>query len=353
MKKIKRILASVMVLAMVLAVAPAAFATEYTGEGNALTDVTWTSGAMYIVTIPATVALGNTATISASNVRLSVGETLNVKLTGTSDTDNAFKLTSGSNELTYTVSKGTDNVAVGDVILSVPAGTATGEQVLTFNEPATAPNAGDYTGTVTFTIAVVAPVAVTGVTLDKNTLELTAGGAAETLTATVLPDTATDKTVTWSSSNTSVATVANGVVTPVAVGTATITATAGGQSATCTVKVGVLLTTITATGKNTYSQSVEGMVTVTLNNIDKYNSNYGWLYKGTIIVEPVAGYTITKCRFIQNSQNLDDDSAPFSIVMDSYDQMYMYPVSVTTSTGQKGSWDMDGVTSIEVYGYAN
>ena len=239
MKKIKRILASVMVLAMVLAVAPAAFATEYTGEGNALTDVTWTSGAMYIVTIPATVALGNTATISASNVRLSVGETLNVRLTGTSDADNAFKLTSGSNELTYTVSKGTDNVAVGDVILSVPAGTATGEQTLTFNEPATAPNAGDYTGTVTFTISVAAAtVPVTGVAITNAPTELTKGDTG-TFTANVTPDDATDKTVTWSSSDTSILTVnaTTGAYEAIAAGTATITATAGGQSATCTVTV--------------------------------------------------------------------------------------------------------------------
>ncbi len=38
-----------------------------------------------------------------------------------------------------------------------------------------------------------------------------------------------------------------------------------------------LLTTITATGKTTYSQSVEGVVTVTLTNIDFYDGTYGWL----------------------------------------------------------------------------
>ena len=51
------------------------------------------------------------------------------------------------------------------------------------------------------------------------------------LTATVTPDTVTDKTVTWSSSNTAVATVnANGLVTAVAQGTATITATSRADS---------------------------------------------------------------------------------------------------------------------------
>ena len=61
-------------------------------------------------------------------------------------------------------------------------------------------------------------------------------GAAETLTATVTPSTFTD--VSWTSGNESVATVsAAGVVTGVSAGTATITATAGGKTATCTVTV--------------------------------------------------------------------------------------------------------------------
>ena len=110
-----------------------------------------------------------------------------------------------------------------------------------------------------------------------------------------------------------------------------------------------LLTTITATGKTTYSQSEEGVATVTLYNIEFYDGTYGWLWNGTITVEPVEGYTITKCRFIQNAKTpLDDDLAPFSIVMDDDG----YGCSVITSTGQQYGGIMDGVTSIEVYGYA-
>lgn len=60
-----------------------------------------------------------------------------------------------------------------------------------------------------------------------------------TLTAIVKPDNTTDKTVTWSSDNTKIATVANGVVTGVAAGTAHITATTkdGGKTASATVTV--------------------------------------------------------------------------------------------------------------------
>lgn len=155
MKNTKKIIASVMAIAMISAIVPiSAFATDYNAEGNAMTDVTWTSSAVYTVTIPATVALGNEATIEAGNVNLNAGEQLNVTLSGTSDADNAFKLTTATDSLTYTVSKGGDNVAVGDVVLNVAAGTQTSSSTLKFNEPATTPNAGDYTGTVTFTISV-------------------------------------------------------------------------------------------------------------------------------------------------------------------------------------------------------
>ena len=96
----------------------------------------------------------------------------------------------------------------------------------------------------TFTIAT-ANTPVTGVTLSQTEADMTVGGETLTLTATVAPDNATDKTVTWTTSNGSVATVADGVVTAVGAGAATITATATNgtadtsddKTATCTVTV--------------------------------------------------------------------------------------------------------------------
>jgi uncharacterized protein YjdB len=81
-------------------------------------------------------------------------------------------------------------------------------------------------------------VAVTSVSLNKTTLSLTVGGS-ETLTAAVLPSNATNKSVTWRSDSTSIATVSNGNVSAVSTGTATITVTSvdGGKSATCSVTV--------------------------------------------------------------------------------------------------------------------
>ena len=93
----------------------------------------------------------------------------------------------------------------------------------------------------------VKPVAVTGVTLDKTTVVL-AEGETETLTATVSPENATNKAVTWTSSNEGVATVADGVVTAKAAGTATITVTTADGSKTATCAITVKAATVSVTG---------------------------------------------------------------------------------------------------------
>lgn len=98
--------------------------------------------------------------------------------------------------------------------------------------------AGEKTGTCTITVAA-KPVPVSGISLNETTLELVEGDTF-TLSATVAPDDATDKTVSWKSSDEGVATVADGLVKAVSTGSATITATAGDKSATCTVNVSPL-----------------------------------------------------------------------------------------------------------------
>ena len=79
-------------------------------------------------------------------------------------------------------------------------------------------------------------VPVSSVSLSQTSVALEVGGTFS-LSATVSPSNATDKEVTWSSSNTSVATVSNGVVKAVGEGSANITASAGGKSAVCQVTV--------------------------------------------------------------------------------------------------------------------
>ncbi len=94
----------------------------------------------------------------------------------------------------------------------------------------------DTTITVTFKSTT---VAVESVSLNKQSLSVHVTKQDDTLTAQVLPENATDKTVTWTSSVPAVATVDNnGKITAVAAGETVITATAGdGKTATCTVTV--------------------------------------------------------------------------------------------------------------------
>lgn len=86
------------------------------------------------------------------------------------------------------------------------------------------------------------PVPVSSVTVTPSTFQISSIGGTQQLTATILPSSA-QATVSWSSSDTSVATVSeSGLVTSVAVGTATITATADGVTGTaaCTVALPTL-----------------------------------------------------------------------------------------------------------------
>ena len=79
-------------------------------------------------------------------------------------------------------------------------------------------------------------VEVSAVKLDQTSITLDVGSSKQ-LTATVEPDNATDKTVTWSTSDNTVASVSNGLVRGAKKGTAVITATAGDKNATCNVTV--------------------------------------------------------------------------------------------------------------------
>ncbi|SFJ87350.1 Ig-like domain (group 2) [Paenibacillus sp. UNC496MF] len=118
--------------------------------------------------------------------------------------------------------------------------------------------------------------AASGITLDQSAMELTAGGAAGTLTATFAPANATNKTILWNSSNPAVATVENGVVTPVAGGTAVITATSAADAsikATSTVTVAASVTTpqeLTAALADPTIASI--MVSGTLGGSDAYTA---------------------------------------------------------------------------------
>jgi transglutaminase/protease-like cytokinesis protein 3 len=81
-------------------------------------------------------------------------------------------------------------------------------------------------------------VAVTGVSLDQSSLSMNVSDT-EQLTATVSPNDATDKTVTWESSNTGVCTVVDGLIAALGTGSATVTVETvdGNFTDTCSVSV--------------------------------------------------------------------------------------------------------------------
>ena len=132
------------------------------------TTITYDVAPTYTVTIPATVVLGETATISAENVVVPKGKQVEVALTNA----NGFTVaTPQGAELGYTVKNGETTVNEGDTVLTVnPDGGKTGETTLKFVAPETVKFAGDYTGTVTFTIAV-KDVPTISFTLDTSYIE--------------------------------------------------------------------------------------------------------------------------------------------------------------------------------------
>ena len=210
--------------------------------------VTWTSDNEEVATVNnsgvVTAVKAGTATITATAGGYSATCVVTVEkkviaVTGISLNKSTATITEGGTEtLTATVEPSdatdktitwaSDNEEVatvnGGVVTAVKAGTAT-----------ITATAGNYSATCVVTVEKKV-VAVTGISLNKTTATITEGGT-ETLTATVEPSDATDKTITWASDNEEVATVNGGVVTAVKAGTATITATAGGHSASCVVTV--------------------------------------------------------------------------------------------------------------------
>ena len=131
-------------------------------------------------------------------------------------------------------------------------------------------------------------VAVTGISLDLSSITLKVNETA-TLSAIVEPSNATDKTVTWSTSDASVATVKDGVVTAVAPGTATInvTTTDGGYKATCTVTVNAATVSVSSVSLDKTSlEMTEGetqALTATVNPADATNQTVSWSSSNTSV----------------------------------------------------------------------
>ena len=156
--------------------------------------------------------------ISQPSAELKIGEMLNLKAT-VSPSNATY------DGITWTSTRTTVATVSGSGLVSA---LAEGNTTITAM-------AGGKTASCSVTV-VKGVVAVSSISLNKDSIELVEGDS-ETLTATVSPSDATDKTVSWSSSNTGVATVKDGTITAVKEGEATITAKAGEKTASCKVVV--------------------------------------------------------------------------------------------------------------------
>jgi uncharacterized repeat protein (TIGR02543 family) len=208
-----------------------------------------TSKGIGSATITATTADGNftaTATITVTAVSvtsLSLNKTT-LNLSGLNSTATLVATISPSNASNRKITWMSDNTSVATVDAN---GKVVSKGIGSAIISATTEDGG-FTATSTVTVTA---VSVTGLTLDKSTLDLEGINSIGVLKATVVPSNATNKKVNWSSDNTSVATVdVSGKVTALAAGTATITATAvdGSFMASTVVTVTIPIIPIAVTG---------------------------------------------------------------------------------------------------------
>lgn len=191
------------------------------GLGTAVITATTKDGNMTAtcnVTVKEAVIYATSLTLTPASQNMYIGDKSSLTLKMSPSNCNEKLTWSSSNESVVKVNNG-DLEAVGE-------GTAT----ITVSGK----NASGKT-----TVTVIDKYAVTGVTLDKPSVTLTIGESV-TVTPEITPADARDKSVTWNSSDDSVATVENGVITAHSSGDAVITVTTNSGARTATCKVTVL-----------------------------------------------------------------------------------------------------------------
>ncbi|MCL2051342.1 MAG: Ig-like domain-containing protein [Lachnospiraceae bacterium] len=270
--------------------------------GNAYNKtVTWSSSNSNVATVSASGLVTARAAGSATiTVRTNDGgrtatcavTVLSVPVTGISlnktrttlninNTDSLTATISPANATNKTITWSSNNTTVA---------TVSGSGVITARAPGsatiTARSNNGYTASCTVTVM---PISVTGVSLNRSaeTLEI---GKSINLTATVSPSNATNKSVTWSSSNSSVATVsASGMVTARAAGTATITARTndGNRTATCTITVRQPIISVASVSINAPSSTItvgrSETLTVTVSPSNATNKSVTWSSSNTSV----------------------------------------------------------------------
>lgn len=223
------------------------------GNGSATITATAKDGSKKKVTCKVTVKIPTVVKVSRVSLNkndlalTSKGQSyqLSASVAPSNASNKSVKWTSGNPKVATVSSSGkVTAVANGNTTITATAADGSGKKdicAVTVNIPKPA----DPTPTPTPSV-----VKVSSVSLNPSSLNLTKKGQTARLSATVSPSNATNKSINWSSSNSNVATVSNGVVTAVGNGNATITATAAdgsGKRTSCSVTVNIPTTPDTQT----------------------------------------------------------------------------------------------------------
>jgi uncharacterized protein YjdB len=174
------------------------------------------------------------------------------------------------------------------------------------------------------------PIAVTGVTVSPTSASVNVG-ATQQLTATVSPSDATNKNVSWSSSNTSIATVnSSGLVTGMAAGSATITVTTqdGGKTATSAITVTTSTVAVTGVSVSPTSASINvgatQQLTATVSPSNATNKNVSWSSSNTSVTTVSSSGLVT---------GVAGGSATITVTTQDGGKTATSAITVTTSTG--------------------
>lgn len=258
------------------------YKTEDTSWTDMLYYVSLTSGKLHFVNDGTKIIVGESqgvveatsVTLNTTSQQLNVGETF--ALVATVSPDNATD---------KTVTWATSDAAVATVdtegkVTAVAAGTAT-----------ITATCGSVSASCTVTV-LTPIIEAANISLNTESVELAVGETRQ-IVATVTPEDATDKTVTWTTSDAAIATVdADGTVTGVAVGTAIVTATCGSVSATCEVAVKPLDGVWSVTSDGISISVADGCIYIQAPEdtmISVYDVAGGLYYVGYDHVIPVAG----------------------------------------------------------------
>ena len=165
-------------------------------------------------------------TLNKTAIELTEGETFQLEASVAPDnaSDKTISWSSSDNNIATVADGLVSTWKAGEVVITAKAGDCTATCSLTVINKAN-PELPDTTD-----------VPITGIKLDRSEAELSEGESL-TLVATITPDNATDKSISWSSSDESIATVVNGAVTALKMGEVVITAKAGECIASCSIRV--------------------------------------------------------------------------------------------------------------------